>query len=126
MMPTIVVAGDHRREQEVAAGAAEELRDGDRHRLARGENLLDRRLVEDRVGGGGISSSNVKSCWTLSFSSSEKTKPTVGIEHGDGAMHQLLEQLPFRPQRVQRAADVVERLELEELAAELEVRWLGP
>ena len=40
-----------------------------------------------------------------------------GVEHRDGAMHQLLEQIVLRTQRVQRATDVVERLELEELAS---------
>ena len=39
------------------------------------------------------------------------------IEDGNRALHQLLEQLPFGAQRVQRAPHVVEGLELEELSA---------
>ncbi len=36
-----------------------------------------------------------------------------GVEHGHRPLHQLLEQLAFRPQGVERAADIVERLELQ-------------
>jgi hypothetical protein len=32
-------------------------------------------------------------------------------------MHQLLEQVVFRPERIERTSDVVESLELEELAS---------
>ena len=47
------------------------------------------------------------------------------VEDRHGPVHQLLEQIVLGPQRVQRAADVVERLELEELAAELELAGSG-
>ena len=115
------LAGDHRREQQIAAGAAEELRDGDGHRLARGEDLLDRRLGQDRVRRRRDLDAEGEDLLDVELFVEREDEADRGIEHGDGAMHQLLEQLPFRPQRVQRAADVVKRLQLEELAAKLEV-----
>ena len=113
-------AGDHRREQQIAAGAAEELGDRDRHRLARGQDLLDRRLGQDRVRRRRDLDAEREEVLDVELFIEREDEADGGVEHGDGAVHQLLEQLPFRPQRVQRAADVVERLQLEELAAKLE------
>ena len=125
MMPMIVVAGDHRREQQVAAGAAEKLRHGDGHRLARGQHLFDGRLVQDGVGRRRDLDAEREELLDVELFIEREDEADGGVEHGDGAMHQLFDQLPFRPQRVQRAADVVERLQLEELAAKLEGRLLG-
>jgi len=58
----------------------------------------------------------------VEFLVEREREPDRRVEHRHGPMHQFLEQVRLRAQRVQRAADVIERLELKELAPELEVR----
>jgi hypothetical protein len=49
-------------------------------------------------------------------------EPGPRIEHGHRALHQLFEQLRLGAERVQCPSDVVERFQLKEFAAKLEVR----
>ena len=120
MMPMIGLAGDHRREQQVAAGAAEELGDGEDIGSREARTCLIGRLVQDGVGRRRDLDAEGEDLLDVELFVEREDEADGGIEHGDGAVHQLFDQLPFGPQRVQRAADVVERLQLEELAAKLE------
>ena len=100
------IPGDHRRDELVAGG------DG----RARGHGLLDRTVGQRRR-----LPAEAEDVLYVQAVIEREDEPGHRVEDGDGALHQLLEQFPLRPQRVQGAADVVERLQLEELSAELEL-----
>src|SRR6185369_916669 len=115
------VAGDEWREQHLAPRLPRELRDGDGDRLARGDDLAHRRLGEQRRRIAELLEPEAVELLDLQPLVEREDEADGGIERSDRPLHDLLEQLVLRPRRAQRAPDVVERLELEELAAELEV-----
>ena len=96
------VAGDHRRDELIAR----------RDRRADGHGLLDRAIRQRRR-----LMAEAEHLMDVELFVEREDEAGHRIEDGNRALHQLLEQLPFGAQRVQRAPHVVEGLELEELSA---------
>ena len=114
-------AGDHRGDQQVARRAAEKPRPCEGNRLARCQHLLDRRIAKHATRLSRNLESEGKELLDVELFVEREDQPGHCVEHGHRAVHQLFEQLPLRAQRVQRAPDVVQSLQLEEFSSKFEL-----